>query len=121
VWREGRLAGGLYGIALGRSFFGESMFTRVTNASKVALAALVRHVQALAFDLIDCQVTTGHLMRLGAREIPRERYLEELARSLRGPFRPGRWAFDEDAFAGAFPDTSDTAKIPKRSRGRGRE
>ena len=121
VWREGRLAGGLYGIALGRSFFGESMFTRVTNASKVALAALVRHVQSLAFELIDCQVTTGHLMRLGAREIPRERYLEELAHSLRGHFRPGRWAFDEDAFCGAFSGTSDKAKRPKRSRGRGRE
>jgi len=118
VWRGGRLAGGLYGIALGKSFFGESMFTRVTDASKVALAALVRHVQALSFDLIDCQVTTGHLMRLGAREVPRERYLEELTRSLRGHFRPGRWAFDEDAFFGAFSDTSDAAKRPKGSRGR---
>jgi leucyl/phenylalanyl-tRNA--protein transferase len=97
------------------------MFTRVTNASKVALAALVRHVQALAYELIDCQVTTGHLMRLGAREIPRERYLEELAHSLRGHFRPGPWAFDEDAFCGAFSDTSDKAKRPKRSRGCGCE
>jgi leucyl/phenylalanyl-tRNA--protein transferase len=97
------------------------MFTRVTNASKVALAALVRHVQALAFELIDCQVTTGHLMRLGAREIPRERYLEELAHSLRGRFRPGRWAFDADAFCGASSDPSDKAERPRRSRGRGRE
>jgi len=66
-------------------------------------------------------VTTGHLMRLGAREIARERYLEELAHSLRGHFRPGRWAFDEDAVSGAFSDTSDTAKRPAGSRGRGRE
>jgi leucyl/phenylalanyl-tRNA--protein transferase len=110
VWRKGQLAGGLYGIALGRSFFGESMFTRVTNASKVALAALVRHAQALAFELIDCQVTTAHLMRLGAREIPRERFLKLLGLSLRGPSRPSRWVFDPDAFFGAFSAASDKAK-----------
>ena len=119
VWREGQLAGGLYGIALGRSFFGESMFTRVTNASKVALAALVRHVQALAFELIDCQVTTGHLMRLGAREIPRERFLELLGHSLRGPSRPSRWVFDADAFSGAFSATPGKTKRLKGSGGAG--
>jgi len=119
VWREGRLAGGLYGVALGRVFFGESMFTRVTNASKVALAALVGHVQALSFDLIDCQVTTGHLMRLGAREIPREHYLKELGRSLKAYSRPGRWVFDGDAFSGEFCDTPEKAKRPKPSRDRG--
>jgi leucyl/phenylalanyl-tRNA--protein transferase len=95
------------------------MFTRVTDASKVALAALVSHVQALTFDLIDCQVTTGHLMRLGAREIPRERYLDDLAHSLGGHSRPGRWAFDEDAFLGAFSDASDKAKRSRGSRARG--
>lgn len=119
VWREGKLAGGLYGVALGRSFFGESMFTRVTNASKVALAALVSHVQALSFDLIDCQVTTGHLMRLGAREISRERYLKDLGSSLKAHSRPGRWAIDGDAFSGAFSDRSDKAKRPKGLRARG--
>jgi hypothetical protein len=66
-------------------------------------------------------VTTGHLMRLGAREIPRERYLEDLERSLRAASRPGRWAFDEDAFAGASSDISAQARRPKTARGRGGE
>lgn len=70
-WRDSELAGGLYGIAIGRVFFGESMFSRVTDASKVALA----HLCSLGFELIDCQVPNPHLARLGAVEINRRRFL----------------------------------------------
>mgnify|MGYP001816543076 CR=1 FL=1 len=94
AWEGDHLAGGLYGVSLGRSFFGESMFTRVSNASKVALVSLVRHLRSLDFALIDCQVTTGHLTRFGAREISRARYLEELDDALRAGTLRGKWAFD---------------------------
>ncbi|UCF93589.1 MAG: leucyl/phenylalanyl-tRNA--protein transferase [Desulfobacterales bacterium] len=91
AWQSGRLAGGLYGISLGRVFFGESMFTRITNASKVAFVALVKHLEGLSFDLIDCQVTTSHLMRFGAREIPRRQFLRQLKESLAAPTLKGKW------------------------------
>lgn len=92
AWQEDRLAGGLYGVSLGRCFFGESMFTHISNASKVAFVALVKHLQALDFDLIDCQVSTPHLLRFGAREIPRARYLNELKKSLKPATLKGRWS-----------------------------
>ena len=94
AWEGDHLAGGLYGVSLGLCFFGESMFTRVSNASKVALVSLVRHLRSLDFALIDCQVTTGHLTRFGAREISRARYLEELDEALRAGTLRGKWAFD---------------------------
>ena len=94
AWEGDHLAGGLYGVSLGLCFFGESMFTRVSNASKVALVSLVRHLRSLDFALIDCQVTTGHLTRIGAREISRARYLEELDEALRAGTLRGKWAFD---------------------------
>lgn len=97
AWQGQRLAGGLYGVSLGRGFFGESMFARVANASKVALAALAAYLESEGFDFIDCQVTTGHLQRMGAREIPRELYLEELRRSLQAPSRVGKWQMPVDA------------------------
>ena len=81
-WHEGRLVGGLYGVVLGKVFFGESMFTEKTDASKVAFVQMVRDLQDLQFELIDCQVTTSHLQSLGAREIPREEFLLRLERSL---------------------------------------
>jgi leucyl/phenylalanyl-tRNA--protein transferase len=93
AWREDELVGGLYGVSLGRCFFGESMFTHISNASKVAFVALVKHLQALNFDLIDCQVTTPHLLRFGAREIPRARYLSELDKSLKPSTLKGQWSF----------------------------
>ncbi len=93
AWFEGELAGGLYGVSLGRTFFGESMFTRVSNASKAALVALIRNLQQAGFDLVDCQVTTPHLMQFGAREIPRTRFLKDLRRSLRHRTLCGRWDF----------------------------
>lgn len=77
-WRDGQLAGGLYGVCLDRIFFGESMFTRVTDASKVALAALVRQALGLGIAMIDCQMTTDHLLRFGTREVSRETFQAQL-------------------------------------------
>jgi leucyl/phenylalanyl-tRNA--protein transferase len=93
AWHDNRLAGGLYGVSLGKCFFGESMFTRITNASKVALVALVEHLQQLNFDFIDCQITTAHLTRFGAREISRSNYLDELAEALKAATLKGKWHF----------------------------
>ncbi|MFQ5414841.1 MAG: leucyl/phenylalanyl-tRNA--protein transferase [Phycisphaerae bacterium] len=83
AWRDGRLAGGLYGVSLRGAFFGESMFFRVPNASKVALAALVTRMRERGFALLDVQFATDHLRRFGAREIPRGVYLRRLADALR--------------------------------------
>ena len=94
AWQGNRLAGGLYGVSLGRCFFGESMFTRISNASKVAFVALVRHLQSLNFALIDCQITTDHLISFGAREISRTQYLKELEAGLRAPTLQGKWSLD---------------------------
>lgn len=77
-WRNGQLQGGLYGIALGRVFYGESMFSRETDASKVALVALVEKLKADGFELIDCQQETHHLARFGARPIPRREFVSKL-------------------------------------------
>ena len=84
VWRDGQLAGGLYGVKLGRAFFGESMFSRATDASKVALAWLVARLRAGNFTLLDCQFMTEHLASLGAINIPRESYVTLLASALGG-------------------------------------
>ncbi len=94
AWEGDRLAGGLYGVSLGKCFFGESMFTRIANASKVALVALVKHLKRLDFAMIDCQIPTGHLTRLGAREISRARYLDELDEALKAPTLSGKWSLD---------------------------
>jgi len=102
VWREGSLAGGLYGVSLGRSFFGESMFSRVNNASKVALIALAQHLAARDFQLIDCQIYTEHLQNLGAVMIPREKFLRLLRRSLVRESLCGSWRFFA-AGAGSLP------------------
>ncbi|MBS0658120.1 MAG: leucyl/phenylalanyl-tRNA--protein transferase [Verrucomicrobia bacterium] len=82
-WREGRLVGGLYGVALGGAFFGESMFHRETDASKVALHALVQRLRERKFSLLDLQWTTPHLRQFGAIDISRAAYLKQLARALR--------------------------------------
>ena len=92
AWRDGILAGGLYGVSLGRCFFGESMFTLESNASKVAFARLVKFLEENSFDLIDCQVSTGHLKRFGAREIPRSLFLKQLKKSLAAPTLMGKWS-----------------------------
>lgn len=83
AWRDGKLAGGLYGVALGGAFFGESMFHHVTDASKVALVALVERLRERGFTLLDTQWTTGHLDQFGAVEIPRGDYLRRLGDALR--------------------------------------
>ncbi|MFQ5904808.1 MAG: leucyl/phenylalanyl-tRNA--protein transferase [Candidatus Binatia bacterium] len=90
-WFDGQLVGGIYGVSLGRCFFGESMFFRKRDASKVALAVLLQRLQEWRFDLLDAQVTTGHLKRLGAEEIPRRVFLSRLQAALRYPTRRGRW------------------------------
>lgn len=88
AWHEGRLVGGLYGVTLGGVFFGESMFARRSNASKVAFVTLVQELRALGYVLIDCQVYTEHLATFGALEWPRERFLGALADAL--AVRPSR-------------------------------
>jgi leucyl/phenylalanyl-tRNA--protein transferase len=93
-WVDDELAGGLYGVAIGRVFFGESMFARVTDASKVAFVALVRHLHRWGFRLIDCQMPTAHLSSLGAREIPRAEFLAEVSRAVAEPPIPSPWTLD---------------------------
>ena len=93
AWYRGELAGGLYGVSLGKCFFGESMFTRISNASNVALVKLVEYLNALSFDMIDCQLTTQHLLRFGAREIPRVKFLKQLEKSLKASTKIGKWCF----------------------------
>ena len=85
IWREGRLAGGLYGVVLGAAVFGESMFSRARDASKLALVALVARLNAGGFRLLDTQFVTDHLLRLGAVEIPRADYRRRLAEALALP------------------------------------
>lgn len=92
--REGELVGGLYGVALGGVFFGESMFSRVSDASKVALVHLVEEVSRRGFRLIDCQVYSPHLESLGARSIPRSEFLALLAEHGQAGAPPGRWDTD---------------------------
>ena len=82
AWQDGKLAGGLYGVALGGAFFGESMFHHVTDASKIALVALVERLRARGFTLLDTQWTTEHLEQFGAIDIPRGQYLKMLAAAL---------------------------------------
>jgi leucyl/phenylalanyl-tRNA--protein transferase len=91
AWRGDLLAGGLYGVSIGGAFFGESMFSREPDASKVAFVTLVRHLDAWGIRLVDCQVTTPHLERFGARELPRAQFLAELGRALELPGRRGCW------------------------------
>ena len=95
-WLGTTLAGGLYGVAVGRMFYGESMFSRTTDASKVALASLVAQLQRWGFELIDCQMSTTHLASLGAREIPRSEFLRHVARLTALPATPSPWALEAD-------------------------
>ncbi len=97
AWHCGKLAGGLYGVCLGGVFFGESMFTRVTDASKVALISLCSYMVENNFDLIDCQIATSHLMWMGAREVPRKVFLKQLETSLDRPTPMGKWRIEARA------------------------
>lgn len=94
TWVDNELVGGLYGIALGKVFFGESMFSRGTNASKIAFVHLVRQLTEWGFGLIDCQVKTNHLASLGAREIPRTVFAHYLNELIIEPLHGVNWQFD---------------------------
>jgi len=110
AWAGDELVGGLYGVSLGGAFFGESMFARAPDASKIAFAASVQQLHAWGVTLIDCQVHTDHLERFGAHEISRTEYLESLRGALDEPTKRGRWTFELDqaafAAAGGVPPTS---------------
>lgn len=94
TWHDGRLVGGLYGVAIGRMFYGESMFSREPDASKVALVRLAQQLQQWEFGLIDCQMETTHLASLGARTMPRAAFIARLAELVNLPHRPGPWTFN---------------------------
>ena len=98
AWHEGRLVGGLYGVAIGRMFFGESMFSHASDASKIALAALVAFCRTHGIALIDCQQNTEHLASLGAREISRDAFESHLSLTL-GAEGPPRWTYDRAHWA----------------------
>jgi leucyl/phenylalanyl-tRNA--protein transferase len=97
AWSGELLVGGLYGVSLGGAFFGESMFAREPDASKLAFASLVPQLQRWGIDLIDCQVHTEHLARFGAEEVPRKVYLAALQKALQRATRTGVWHFDPEA------------------------
>jgi leucyl/phenylalanyl-tRNA--protein transferase len=105
AWIDGRLVGGLYGIAIGRVFFGESMFAHVTDASKIALAHLCRYLEQHGFVVIDCQMETQHLASLGARPIPRQTFAAGLETWTASGAEAGRWP--ADAARGMFLDTDN--------------
>ena len=96
TWRDEELIGGLYGVALGRMFYGESMFSRATDASKIAFVHLVRQLERWEFGMIDCQMKTAHLATLGAHEIPRSEFVRHLSQLVELSHQPGSWQFDHD-------------------------
>jgi leucyl/phenylalanyl-tRNA--protein transferase len=98
TWIDGKLAGGLYGMAIGRAFFGESMFARVSDASKIAFAHLVHQLARWQFGMIDCQMNTAHLARFGAREIPRSEFSQNLTELVNYPSTTISWQFEDDLF-----------------------
>jgi leucyl/phenylalanyl-tRNA--protein transferase len=94
VFMDGELVGGLYGMAVGRAFFGESMFSCRSDASKIALAHLCRHLDRCGFGIIDCQMETAHLASLGARTLPRRAFVAALSRLSASGQAAGRWPAD---------------------------
>ena len=94
-WFEGELVGGLYGVSLGKAFFGESMFHRKNDASKIALAILVEKLKVWGFHFVDSQMTTDHMYRLGAREISRRIFLKKLQSALRHSTKRGKWHVED--------------------------
>lgn len=103
VWEEDQLVGGLYGISIGRIFYGESMFAKVPNASKAGFISLVRAMEQSGFWLVDCQVETPHLVSLGARGIPRTEFYEYLTRNAYEKTMVGKWQFGADGLELAPP------------------
>jgi leucyl/phenylalanyl-tRNA--protein transferase len=106
TWIEGRLAGGLYGVAIGRAFFGESMFARTRDASKIALAHLVRHLRERQFGMIDCQIRSAHLASLGAREITRAAFSARLRELVHFADTPGKWTVSAAVEPAQSPECS---------------
>ena len=96
TWIDGKLAGGLYGVSIGRMFYGESMFSRHTDASKIALAHLAAQLVRWNFGMIDCQMNTGHLASLGAREIPRAEFVGRLQELVNYPDIASPWKLEHD-------------------------
>ena len=96
VWRNHDLVGGVYGVSIGRVFFGESMFSRTADASKIALAHLASQLQRWNYGLIDCQMSTAHLASLGAREIPRAEFMFLLKELVHYPQSLTQWQFDDE-------------------------
>jgi leucyl/phenylalanyl-tRNA--protein transferase len=100
AWEGERLVGGLYGVALGGAFFGESMFAHAPDASKIAFIVLCRHLEAWGFGLVDSQVTNEHTARFGTVEIPRREFLGRVREELRKPSKQGRWEIDPKLVGG---------------------
>lgn len=121
TWHAGRLIGGLYGVAIGRSFCGESMFAHAADASKIALAHLCRFLAGRKFGIIDCQMETAHLRSLGARPIPRDEYLASVAALVAQDDAPGRWPADgiDGVFRPAQPISVPGAQPLSPAGGRG--
>ena len=99
TWSDGRLVGGLYGVAIGCMFFGESMFSWSSDASKVALAGLVGQLRRWDFEMIDCQMATSHLASLGAREVPRAEFLTDVTGLIHRPAVAAPWVIEKDLLA----------------------
>jgi leucyl/phenylalanyl-tRNA--protein transferase len=95
TWLDDKLVGGLYGISLGSAFFGESMFAKKSDASKVAFVFLIQQLQKWEFTLIDCQITTAHLKTFGAHEVSRKKFMTLLESALTVGTKKGKWNFDE--------------------------
>jgi len=108
TWHNGVLVGGLYGISVGGSFFGESMFSEVSDASKVALVTLCRFLQEQDFDMVDCQLTTTHLLWMGAHEISRSKFLKLLQQSMKKKTLKGPWRIQLPA--AAAPELQETRR-----------
>jgi leucyl/phenylalanyl-tRNA--protein transferase len=108
---DGTLVGGLYGVAIGQAFFGESMFAHATDASKLALVHLVEQIRRWGFGLIDCQMKTAHLASFGAREISRARVVKQIAALVTRPAPPSPWRLDSDLAHGLVRERAPSSRL----------
>ncbi|WP_019556601.1 leucyl/phenylalanyl-tRNA--protein transferase [Thiomicrorhabdus arctica] len=112
VWQKGQLVGGLYGIAIGKMFFGESMFSKVSDSSKIALVALAMQLKAWGFELIDTQVETPHLNSLGASTLSRVAFEKVIQQQINQPFKPQKWQFSIDWADAVYGHCQTECKTP---------